>query len=73
MKTLRHRKATTEYHRTKDILYVKELFWHKNIQNTLVHAHLVEFEEDDQYIVKVAKTLEEFIDLLEARFEYVSA
>ena len=33
--TLRHWKATTEYARTKDILYVKQLLGHKNIKNTL--------------------------------------
>ena len=72
LKTLRHWKATIEYHRTKDILYVKELLGHKNIKNTLVYTHLVAFEENDQFIVKVAKTLEEFTELLELGFEYVS-
>jgi hypothetical protein len=33
---------------------------------------LVEFEENDQYIVKVAKTLDGFTELLELGFEYVS-
>ena len=72
LKTLRHWKATIEYHRTKDILYVKELLGHKNIQNTLIYTHLVEFEENDQYIVKVAKKLDEFTELLELGFNYVS-
>ncbi|MBN1683698.1 hypothetical protein JW865_09125 [Candidatus Bathyarchaeota archaeon] len=36
-KTFRHWKATTEYHRTKDILYVKELFGHKNIKQINLH------------------------------------
>ncbi len=31
-KTFRHFKATMEYHRTKDILYVKELLGHKDIK-----------------------------------------
>jgi integrase len=56
-KTLRHFKATTEYHRTKDILHVMQLLGHKNIKNTLVYTHLVSFESDD-YVCKVAKTVE---------------
>lgn len=72
LKTLRHWKATMEYHRTKDILYVKELLGHKNIQNTLVYTHLMEFEENDQFIVKVAKTLDEYTELLELGYNYVS-
>jgi len=71
-KTFRHWKATMEYHRTKDILYVKELLGHKNIQNTLVYTHLVSFDEDDAYIVKVASSIEEYITLLESGFEFVS-
>jgi integrase len=71
-KTFRHWKATTEYHRTKDILYVKELLGHKSLKNTLVYTHLVSFEEEDAYIVKVASTIKEFTTLLESGFEYVS-
>ena len=72
LKTFRHWKATMEYHRTKDILYVKELLGHKNIQNTLVYTHLVSFEEDDAWVVKVATSIEEYVALLESGFEYVS-
>ena len=72
LKTFRHWKATMEYHRTKDILFVKELLGHKNIQNTLVYTHLVSFEEDDAYIVKIASSIEEITVLLESGFEYVS-
>jgi integrase len=71
-KTFRHWKATTEYHRTKDILYVKEMLGHKNIKNTLIYTHLVDFEESDAYTVKVAGTIEEFTVLLESGFEYVA-
>jgi len=72
MKTFRHWKATTEYHRTKDILYVKELLGHKSLKNTLVYTHLVSFEEENAYSVKVASTLTEFTKLIESGFEYVS-
>ena len=69
-KTLRHWKATTEYHRTKDILHVMQLLGHKNIRNTLVYTHLVSFESDD-YVSKVAKTVKEAQELVEAGFDYV--
>jgi integrase len=72
MKTFRHWKATTEYHRTKDILYVKELLGHKSIKNTLVYTHLVSFEEENAFTVKVANNLDEFTNLLESGFDYVS-
>jgi integrase len=74
-KTLRHWKATTEYHRTKDILHVMQLLGHKNIQNiqnTLVYTHLVNFGSDD-YICKVAKTIEEAKSLIENGFEFVTS
>lgn len=70
-KTLRHFKATMEYSRTKDILYVKEMLGHKRIENTLVYTHLVNFESDE-YTVKVATSLEECTALLEVGFEYVT-
>jgi integrase len=72
MKTFRHWKATVEYHRTKDILYVQNLLGHKNIKNTLVYTHLVNFDNENIYVVKVAKTLKEFTDFLEKGFEFVS-
>jgi len=67
--SLRHWKATTEYHRTKDILHVKEMLGHRNISSTLIYTHLVQFESDD-YHVKTAKTLKEACELAEAGFTY---
>ena len=68
--TLRHWKATMEYHRTKDILYVMKLLGHKNIANTLIYTQLVEFE-GDEYCSAVASNVDEAKKLIEARFEYV--
>ena len=69
-KTLRHFKATMEYHRTKDILHVMQVLGHKNIRNTLVYTHLVNWESDE-FVSKVAKTVKEASDLVEAGFDYV--
>jgi len=70
--TFRHWKATMEYHRTKDILYVKQLLGHKSIKNTLIYTHLVDFGQEDCYHVKVASSLEEYMELLEKGFEFIS-
>ena len=70
LKTFRHWKATMEYHKTKDILYVQKLLGHKNIQNTMVYVHLVNFESDE-WVCRVAETVDEAGKLVEAGFEYV--
>ena len=68
--TLRHWKATMEYHRTRDILHVKHLLGHKRLENTEVYTHLIDFESDE-YHVSHAKNLEEESKLLETGFEFV--
>ena len=67
--TFRHWKATMKYHRTKDILHVKQLLGHRNIQSTLIYTQLVSFE-GDEYHVKVAKTVNEACELAKAGFDY---
>lgn len=71
-KTLRHWKATMTYHRTKDILYTQKILGHESLKNTLVYTHLVDFGEEDNFIVRVASSLAEFTSLLEGGFQYVS-
>jgi integrase len=68
--TFRHWKATMEYHKTKDILYVMNLLGHRSIQNTLLYTQLVNFESND-YHSATAKTIDEASKLVEAGFEYV--
>jgi integrase len=68
--TLRHWKATMEYHRTRDILYVKQVLGHKRLENTEIYTHLVDFPSDE-YHTAHAKTLEEEDKLLENGFELV--
>jgi len=74
-RTFRHWKGTMEYHRTKDILYVKKILGHKAIQNTLkyidLEANLFGIM-DDQFIAKVATDVQEACKLIEAGFEYVT-
>jgi integrase len=70
--TIRHWKATTEYHKTKDILHVMRIFGHKSINNTFIYKHLVDFEESDTYHSAIAKTIEEAQKLIESGFEYVT-
>jgi integrase len=71
LKTFRHFKGTMTYYKTKDIVYTQRVLGHKNIKNTLVYIHLVNFESDE-YIAKVATNLEEACQLIEAGFEYVT-
>jgi len=68
--TLRHWKATMEYHKTKDLLHVMRLLGHKSIKNTMRYTQLVDFGEQD-FVVKVAWTLEESCKLLENGFQYI--
>jgi integrase len=70
-RSLRHYKATMEYSRTKDILYVKQLLGHVNINNTLIYTHLINFGSEE-YICKVAENIEEAKALTESGFEYVT-
>jgi integrase len=74
-RTFRHWKGTMEYHRTKDILYVKKILGHKSIQNTLKYidldANLFE-ATDDQFTAKVATNVQEACKLTEIGFEYVT-
>jgi integrase len=76
MYTLRHWKATMLYHQTKDILYVMKFLGHKNIKNTLLYVTIEStifgLEDSDEFTVKVAETLKEACELLEAGFEYVT-
>jgi integrase len=73
LRTFRHWKATMLYHRTKDILFVKESLGHVNIQNTLRYIHLANAIAtiQDEYVCKAAKTVKEASELIENGFEYV--
>ena len=64
-----------EYHRTRDILYVKKILGHKQIQNTLKYIDLeanLFGMSSEQFTVKVATNAEEACKLVEVGFEYVT-
>ena len=64
-----------EYHRTKDILYVKELLGHKNINNTLIYISLEAAlfnPTNDEFTVRVCKNVKEACALVETGFEHVT-
>jgi integrase len=69
--TLRHYKGTMEYHKTKDIMHVKYVLGHKQIECTLIYINLEQalfLTENEDFICKVAKTIEEALPLIEAGF-----
>jgi len=73
--TFRHWKGTMEYHKTKDIIHVKQVLGHKSIKNTMVYINLEAalFQvQNDEFTVKVAKTLDDACSLVEAGFDYVT-
>jgi integrase len=69
---LRHWKATTEYAKTKDLLYVQKLLGHRNIKTTLRYTQLLTLPQNEEYICKAAKTIDEATQLIEAGFQYVT-
>jgi integrase len=73
--TLRHWKATMEYHRTKDILHTMSFLGHKKVDNTLLYVQIDEklFKEwNDNFITRIAHNVQEACALVETGFEYVT-
>lgn len=68
--TLRHFRATMEYHKTRSILHVQRMLGHKRLDNTEIYTHWVEFE-NDEWIVRRPQTSKEENELIEADFQYV--
>lgn len=72
--TFRHWKATMEYHKTKDILWVMRLLGHNSLKTTLIYIDLeiALFKEiNDGFTVRVASSIEEACQLIEVGFEYI--
>ena len=71
--TLRHWKATTEYHKTRDIIHVQQILGHRDIKSTMIYINLEQAlfnATNDEFHVKTAKTVEESCKLAEVGFEY---
>jgi integrase/recombinase XerD len=72
--TFRHWKATIEYHKTKDLIYVQQLLGHVDIKSTMVYITieqgLFSNTSNDEFHVKTARTVEEACKLAEVGFEY---
>lgn len=73
--TFRHWKGTIEYHKTKDIVHVKTVLGHRDIESTMVYINLegaTFLSNSDEWTHAVAKTLDEACKLIDAGFEYVT-
>ena len=73
--TFRHCKALREYHRTKDILYVKTILGHKSLLTTQryveIYNQIYDINAPDQFISKIAVTKEERIVLLNDGWTFI--
>jgi len=68
---IRHFFATMFYHKTRDLLMLKNLMGHKKIETTLIYTQLVHFNNDNEYYSATAKTVKEARKLIESGFEYI--
>jgi len=69
--TLRHWRATMEYHKTRDLLHVMQFLGHRSIKTTLRYTQLIAFA-DDEYTCKVADNVDQAKQLVESGFDYVT-
>jgi len=67
---LRHYFGTILYEKTKDILYVKEMMGHTKIETTMIYTKLTT-PASEEYVCRVARTVEQVAKLIESGFEYV--
>ena len=68
--TFRHWRATMEYHKTRDILHVRQMLSNRNIKNTLIYTQLVDFK-DKEHVARVAHSEKQVCKLIEAGFEFI--
>jgi integrase len=73
--TFRHWKGTMEYHKTKDIMHVKQVLGHKNINNTMIYINIEQaifLSQSDEWTCKATRETAEATQLIEAGFEYIA-
>lgn len=72
--TFRHWKGTTEYHKTKDIMHVKYVLGHKNIQSTMTYITLDKAlyqMTTDEWTTTVTHNIQEEQTAIQTGFELV--
>jgi hypothetical protein len=60
-----------EYHKTKDIIHVKNILGHKDIESTMIYINLEQalfLEQNDEWISKATRNNDEVIKLAETGF-----
>ena len=70
-KSLRHHYACRLYESTKDILFVQRQIGHRSLSNTVRYTRMVNFDSDEEYIVKAAQSKIEAEPLIQAGYQYV--
>ena len=68
--TFRHWMATSEFHKSHNIIDVQRILGHKSLLNTQLYTHLVDCS-NDEFTAKIAHNKQEGIELAEAGFDYV--
>ena len=64
-----------EYHKTKDIMHVKYVLGHKDIESTIIYINLEQAiftDQNQEWTCKVSHNINESTQLIEAGFEYVT-
>jgi integrase len=70
-KSLRHHYACRLYEATKDLLFVQKQIGHRSISNTVRYTRMVNFDIEEEFIVKAAKDKEDAESLIETGYQYV--
>jgi len=71
--SFRHWKATTEYHKTKDIIHVKTILGHRRIESTMKYINIESalfLTASDEWTCKATTNDKEAQQLIENGFEY---